>query len=76
MTTSNSFSGPASRMKQVDWMSRASTFTFVVFATAAHAAPMEVDTDLLEFLGEWATDDGGWIDPGNHDHTHDFFYFA
>jgi len=23
------------------------------------------DPDLLVFLGEWATDDGGWMDPGN-----------
>jgi hypothetical protein len=22
-----------------------------------------VGPDMLEFLGEWATDDGGWIDP-------------
>jgi len=21
------------------------------------------DPDLLEFLGEWSTDDGGWLDP-------------
>jgi hypothetical protein len=30
---------------------------------AADAAAPTAELDLLEFLGEFATDDGGWLDP-------------
>ena len=46
-----------------DWLVL-SMILFAPSARAEDAGPADVpDLELLEFLGEWETEDGEWIDP-------------